>query len=166
MHFSILLLFTPQNKGWTNPATHTKHNKELINATLIITIPRITEAPGIMKSCNPMANRTLKATPRLNRRVTRNNTLGIMPIPPVVLIVPQLAVIQTYPQFRQEQVHVSSHDMPSMYSPNPRLKNARTYLRHTFCLKPPLQGRQFDQSILHAPWYTPSPARQYQVTKN
>jgi hypothetical protein len=37
-----------------------------INAAPIITILRIKEAPGIMKSCNPMAKRTLKTTPRLH----------------------------------------------------------------------------------------------------
>jgi hypothetical protein len=49
-----------------------------------------------MKSCNPVAKRTLKAMPQLHRRVTRNNTLGIVPMPPVVPTVPQLVVVKTY----------------------------------------------------------------------
>ncbi len=119
-----------------------------------------------MKLHNPTAKRTLKTATRLHQRVTRNNTPGIVPIPPVVPTMPQPAVVQRYQWFRQGHVHVLSRDMPSMHSPNPSSKNARTYLRHTFCPKPHLQGRQFDQSILHAPWYIPSPARQFLVTKN
>ena len=36
----------------------------------IITIPRITDAPPIMQSCNPMAKRALARTPCLHRQVT------------------------------------------------------------------------------------------------
>jgi hypothetical protein len=43
-----------------------------------------------------MAKRTLKTMPRLHEPVTRNNTLGIVPIPPIVPTMPQPAVVQTY----------------------------------------------------------------------
>ena len=54
-----------------------------------IPIPRISEAPPIMQSRNPTAKRTLANTPRLHRRVTRNNTPGITSCPPVVEHDPQ-----------------------------------------------------------------------------
>jgi hypothetical protein len=60
----------------------------------IITILRIMEALGIMKSRNPMAKHTLKTTPWLHRHVTRNNTPGIVPIPPIVPTLPQPPVVQ------------------------------------------------------------------------
>jgi hypothetical protein len=47
----------------------------------IRTIPRITDAPPIMQSCNPTAKRALQNTPQLHWRVTRNNTPGILPAP-------------------------------------------------------------------------------------
>jgi hypothetical protein len=49
-----------------------------------------------MKSLNLMAEYISKTMPWLHRYVTRNNTPGIVPIPPVVLTVPQPAVVQTY----------------------------------------------------------------------
>jgi hypothetical protein len=59
----------------------------------IVTIPRLTDAPPIMTSRNPTAKRILKATPRLHRRVTRNNTPGIHlgpnVIEPIPIIEPQ-----------------------------------------------------------------------------
>jgi hypothetical protein len=51
----------------------------VINKSPIITIPHITDAPGIIVSHNPTAKRALKAMPRTHRQVTRNNTPGIMP---------------------------------------------------------------------------------------
>jgi hypothetical protein len=47
----------------------------------IHTIPRITDAPPIMQSCNPTAKRALQNTPQLHRHVTRNNTPGILLAP-------------------------------------------------------------------------------------
>jgi hypothetical protein len=57
--------------------------QRVIDDSPIITIPRITDAPGIIMERNRTAKRTLKATPRVHRRLTRNNTPGIM-TPPVV----------------------------------------------------------------------------------
>ena len=57
--------------------------QRVIDESPIITVPiqRITDAPGIMTMLNPTAKRNLKATPRLHRRVTRNNMPGILPVP-------------------------------------------------------------------------------------
>jgi hypothetical protein len=43
----------------------------------IITLPRLTDAPPILLTRNPTAKRDLRATPRLHRRVTRNNIPGV-----------------------------------------------------------------------------------------
>ncbi len=61
-----------------------KKEQRVINDTPILTIPCITEAPGIMQSCNPMAKHMLKNTPCLHQRVTWNNTPGIMRVPPIL----------------------------------------------------------------------------------
>ncbi len=53
--------------------------QRVIDEAPIITIPRITDLPPIVTSNNPTAKRKLKETKRVHRRVTRNNTLGIMP---------------------------------------------------------------------------------------
>ncbi len=53
--------------------------QRVINEAPIITIPRITGLPPIVTSNNPTAKQKLKETKRIHRRVTRNNTLGIMP---------------------------------------------------------------------------------------
>jgi hypothetical protein len=55
----------------------------VINDTPIITIPRLMDPPAIMESQNPTAKQALKNTPRLHRRVTRNNTPGIILIKPI-----------------------------------------------------------------------------------
>jgi hypothetical protein len=129
--------------------TH-KAQQRVIDDAPIITIPRITEAPGIMKSRNLMAKCTLKTTPRLHQRVTRNNKPHIMPIPPVVQTMPQPAVVQTYhPILLGAPSHIVTRHAINAITES-EIKNARTYLRHTFCPKLPLQRQQFDQSILHA----------------
>ncbi len=56
-----------------------KEEQRVINEAPIITIPRITDLPPIVTSNNPTARWKLKETTRVHRRVTRNNTLGIMP---------------------------------------------------------------------------------------
>jgi hypothetical protein len=74
----------PGEQRVDEPIDAHKAQQRIINNMPIITIPRITEAPGIMKSRNPAAKRTFKTTPRLQQHVTRNNTPGIVPIPPFV----------------------------------------------------------------------------------
>jgi hypothetical protein len=54
--------------------------QRVIDDTPIITVPRITNLPTIMKTRNPTAKRALKGTKCLHRRVTRNNTPGTMPV--------------------------------------------------------------------------------------
>jgi hypothetical protein len=53
----------------------------VINDLPITTIPRITDAPGIIEARNPAAKRKLKETPLIHRHVTRNNTPGIIASP-------------------------------------------------------------------------------------
>jgi hypothetical protein len=53
--------------------------QRVIDEAPIITIPRITDLPPIVTSNDPTAKRKLQKTKRVNRRVTRNNTPGIMP---------------------------------------------------------------------------------------
>jgi hypothetical protein len=52
-----------------------------IDEAPIITILRITNAPGIMKLRNPTNKRLLKTTPRTHRHVTRNNIPGVISAP-------------------------------------------------------------------------------------
>jgi hypothetical protein len=53
--------------------------QRVINEAPIITIPRTTDLASILTSNNPTAKRTLKAIKQAHKRVTRNNTPGIMP---------------------------------------------------------------------------------------
>ncbi len=52
----------------------------MINDTLILTIPHMTNVPLIMQSQNSTAKQDLKATPRLHQHVTRNNMPGAVPL--------------------------------------------------------------------------------------
>ena len=54
--------------------------QRVLDNTPILTIPRITDAPAIMQSRNPMAKRRLKENPRIHRQVTRHNTPGGLPM--------------------------------------------------------------------------------------
>jgi hypothetical protein len=76
--------------------TKNEGQQRVINDTLIITIPCITEAPGIIQSQNPTTKCTLQTMPCLHRHVTWNNILGILPGPAVVPPVPILAAVQMY----------------------------------------------------------------------
>jgi hypothetical protein len=70
--------------------------QRVINDTPIITIPLITEAPGIIQSRNPTAKHTLRTMPHLHWGVTWNNTPGILPGHAVVPPAPILAAVQMY----------------------------------------------------------------------
>jgi hypothetical protein len=65
-----------------------KEEQRVIDNTPILTMQCITEAPAIMQSRNPMAKLSLKNTPCLHRQITRNNTLGIIPVPTLLPTVP------------------------------------------------------------------------------
>ena len=43
-----------------------EEQQRVLDNTPILTIPRITDAPAIMQSCNPTAKRRLKDNPRLH----------------------------------------------------------------------------------------------------
>jgi hypothetical protein len=47
--------------------------------SIVPAVPRITNAPPILQSRNPTAKRTLKDTPGVHARITRNNTPGGVP---------------------------------------------------------------------------------------
>ncbi len=64
-----------------NDAIAHKEEQRVINNTPILAIPCIMEALAIMQSRNPRTKQTLKNTPRLHQRITRNNTPGIIPVP-------------------------------------------------------------------------------------
>ncbi len=51
----------------------------VIDDTPILTVPRISNAPPIMKARNPTAKWVLKNRPCLHRQHTRNNTPGAVP---------------------------------------------------------------------------------------
>jgi hypothetical protein len=55
--------------------------QRVIDDSPIITILRITDAPGIIEARNPTAKRKLKETPHVHCQVTRNNTPGIIASP-------------------------------------------------------------------------------------
>lgn len=54
--------------------------QRVIDATPILTAPRITDAPPIMHARNPTEKRAIKQTPQLHNRVTWNNTPGAVPL--------------------------------------------------------------------------------------
>jgi hypothetical protein len=51
----------------------------VIDYTPILTVPRISNAPPVMKARNPMAKQELKNTPHLHQQQTRNNIPGAVP---------------------------------------------------------------------------------------
>jgi hypothetical protein len=57
-----------------------EQEQRVIDDTPLLTIPSITNLPAIIQSRNPTAKRTLKTTPRIHRRDTRNNTPGALPL--------------------------------------------------------------------------------------
>ncbi len=64
--------------------------QRVIDKAPILTVPCITNAPPIMLTRNRTAKRVLKTTKRLNRRITRNNTPGIVLLPGVINSVPPM----------------------------------------------------------------------------
>jgi hypothetical protein len=100
-----------------------KDKQRVIDNTLIVTISQITDAPKIMKSQNPTAKRALKRTARLHRRVTRNNTPGIVPVPtliePVLPLFPKVRFIEDNPP-RRSKWNAIPAKLPQMYTAIPR----------------------------------------------
>jgi hypothetical protein len=62
--------------------------QRVIDDSPIISIPQITDVLPVMLTCNPTAKQTLRTTPQLHRRVTCNNTPGILPVPNVITPTP------------------------------------------------------------------------------
>jgi hypothetical protein len=58
-----------------------KAEQRVIDDSPIITIPRITDALGIIKACNPTEKWNLKVTPCVHQQITQNNTPGIIADP-------------------------------------------------------------------------------------
>jgi hypothetical protein len=52
----------------------------LIDNTPLITLPRLTNVPAIMKSHNLMAKQAVKTTPLVHQQVTRKNTPRGVPL--------------------------------------------------------------------------------------
>jgi hypothetical protein len=57
-----------------------KGERRVIDETPILTVLRITDTPPIMQAWNPTAKRVLKITSQIHRQLTRNNTLGGVPL--------------------------------------------------------------------------------------
>ena len=74
-----------------------KEEQRVIDDTPIITIPRITEALGIIQSCNQMAKHIIQTIPGLHQHAMHNHTPGILLVPEVIPSVPPTqAPVQTY----------------------------------------------------------------------
>jgi hypothetical protein len=54
--------------------------QRVINDTPVPTLQQISNAPAIMALCNPTAKRSLKVMPWIHNQLTRNNTLGGVPL--------------------------------------------------------------------------------------
>jgi hypothetical protein len=67
-----------QRVNWNEQRVRAEEQR-VIDQSPIITVPRITNAPPIMRARNPTSKRALKSTPRIHARVTRNNTPGKLP---------------------------------------------------------------------------------------
>jgi hypothetical protein len=76
-----------------------------------------------MQSRNPTAKRALKKTARLHRRVTRNNTPGIVPVPtliePVLPLFPKVRFVEDNPIRRSKRNAIPAKP-PQMYMAIPR----------------------------------------------
>jgi hypothetical protein len=78
-HITALLAPPPTSKEqMANDERVCKAEQRVINDSPIITIPRITDALGIIEACNPTAKKKLKETPCIHCSVARNNTPGIV----------------------------------------------------------------------------------------
>ncbi len=62
--------------------------QRVIDESPIITLPRLTDAPPIKLTRNPTAKRDLRKTPRLHRRVTRNNLPGVTRLATTIEAIP------------------------------------------------------------------------------
>jgi hypothetical protein len=73
LHANITKILNPPDileEQRVNRQMINKEQQRVINDTLTLTIPHMTNAPWIMQSQNPTAKWALKATPRLQQHVT------------------------------------------------------------------------------------------------
>jgi hypothetical protein len=76
--------------------TKHKHKQRVIDNSLIITIARLTDAPLIINTCNPIAKRLLHNIRWMHRQQMRKNSLGIIPVQPItdcVTVAPDTPVV-------------------------------------------------------------------------
>jgi hypothetical protein len=112
--------------------------QRVIDDSPILTIKRMTNAPGIMESQNPTAKQALKTTPRIHQQLTRNNTPSIMP----TVIAPETYTpIPTHARQRlvtqhllnalmcYEQNHINLAFTSTALLP-PVVKNAPSHIKH------------------------------------
>ena len=76
---TIKTILAPQNKEEQTVATEDIIASPQREDAHIWTIPRISDAPAIMQTRDPMAKRNLIITACIHRRQTRNNTPGALP---------------------------------------------------------------------------------------
>jgi hypothetical protein len=76
---AIKAILTPPNGEEQRVANNDVIERPPSEDAPIRTIPRISEAPAIMQTRDPMAKRNLITTARIHRRQTRNNTPGALP---------------------------------------------------------------------------------------
>jgi hypothetical protein len=112
--------------------------QRVIDDSPILTIKRITNAPGIIESRNPMAIQALKTTPHIHKRLTRNNTPGIMPAviaPATYMSIPTCArqrlvtqhVLNALTCYKRN--HINLAFTPTALLP-PVVKNAPLHIKH------------------------------------
>jgi hypothetical protein len=131
-----------------------KAEQRVINDSPIITIPRITDAPDIIKACNPTTKRKLNETPCIHRRVMRNNTPGIVASP--------VAPAQYVPIPSGAQQRIVTQHVINLLTTNERMTCNLAYT--PTALLPLVVKRK--PPHLRAQWYILSLAKQYQVTKS
>jgi hypothetical protein len=75
-------LLTQNNQRVVNNIhQHIREAEQRVIDEAPITMPQITNAPGIMESHNPTNKRFLKTTPHTHHHVTRSNTPGVISSP-------------------------------------------------------------------------------------
>ena len=96
--------------------------QRVIDEAPILTEHCITNAPLIMLTWNPTAKRVLKTTKRLHRRITCNNTPGIVPLPVVINPVPPMnaPMAQTLKTIPCLPEGLFNHSIPFVAQPAPR----------------------------------------------
>ena len=98
--------------------------QRVIDEAPILTEHCITNAPLIMLTWNPTAKRVLKTTKRLHRRITCNNTPGIVPLPVVINPVPPMnaPMAQTLKTIPCLPEGLFNHSIPFVAQPAPRTR--------------------------------------------